>query len=674
MLCPQCEYRLKRSDKLCPQCGADVAALRSLSLQEQGTSPQEQGASLPGQAVSLPKQEAPLSDDGMNTEWNGQTYTQYYREPPIELPPMRREGRRSSRPPSAVVASAGRSGPPVRMAPEPVIERPGRVYGVGDAPEGPVYVRKPPERPVRASVQRRVSLNRCGPRIGLILLIVLAVVGLGAGTAWYFLTTTQDGQLYLAERGWKGVPIEAFWRLGESKMREGYVAEAIDAFKKAYKDEKDKGDTPNVEGILALANAYERDGKMEDAIALYTDLMGTTSPNHPEAYVRMYRIYKDAGDHANAVAMLETGRDKTGQDSFNKLIHEYSPNAPYADPKGDRSEKEVYVTIKAVEGVTIKYTLDDRKPTKETVEAEEDLYDPVKYGKVYEGEEFFLGEGTTRIRAVAVQENGVPSKEMDETYTVVFPTPDAPTANVASGTYDYAPNVKITAKNDKWAIYYTVDNTVPTINSTRYTGPVKLPKGLCYLRAIAVDLRGKVSYEMNVEYDVKVPVKKSFNADDRFDKLVLMKTTYDQFVRAYGKPLKYEQIDIGSEDEKYRADYDFGYACFLQVEAAGKSVLYELMVESGGIVGPRKITIGSEQDKVIAAFRDMGGQERENGERLLYDNNLNSIGVYRLGEDGNYAAHYYYPRDKKNEFVEVAFYFQRDQVVRMHWVRYIGDK
>lgn len=609
----------------------------------------------------------------MRSEWNGETYTQYYREPIMEMTPARREGRRSARAAaSGTEERGGRSGPPPPRREEAPSERTGRVYGAMDMPKGPVYVRKPPERPVRASMQRKVSLSRRGPRIGLMLISVLVVLLAAGGSSWYFLTQSQDGQMLMAVWGWSNAPIEAYWRLGESKMREWNVSEAIDAFKKAYDAEAERGGV-NIDGILALANAYESDGQTEEAVKLYTDLIETVATNHPEAYLRMHRMYKDAGKHKEAVEMLEKGRDACADDRFVKLIREYSPDAPYATVIGGRFDKEVRVFLKATEGTVIKYTLDDRPPPKSDEVATEDDREPFKHGKVYEGEELFFGEGTVRVRAVAVQENGVPSKEMDETYTVVFPTPDSPKANVPSGTYDYAPTVTIKAADKRMEIHYTVDNTPATVNSPLYTGPIKLRLGTTYLRAIAIDHRGKVSYEMNVEYKVKGAVKKMFNSNDGFDKLVLMKTTYDQFVRTYGKPDKYEQIDIGGPNDLFRADYSFGYACFIQVEAAGKALLYELMVESGSIQGPRKIKIGTSESAVIAAFRDMGGQAMENGERLLYDNGTNSLGAYRLGEDGNFAAHYYYPRDKKNEYVEVAFYFQRDEVVRMHWLRYTGD-
>jgi hypothetical protein len=274
---------------------------------------------------------------------------------------------------------------------------------------------------------------------------------------------------------------------------------------------------------------------------------------------------------------------------------------------------------------------------------------------------------------VAVQQNGVPSKEMEETYKVVFPIPSPPKANVAPGTYDYAPTVTLRADKGIASIHYTLDNTQATKESTQFTGPFKLQNGKTTLRAVAVDHRGKVSYEMNREYMVKGSVKKMFNSSDVFDNLSLMRTTYDRFTRAYGKPRSYDKVESDWSDGLYRAQYSFGYAGFMTQTDADEAVLYELVVESGNIKGPRGIQIGTSEDKVLSSFQDRGGQVLESGERLLYNNNLDSIGVYKLEEDGSFAARYYHPREKKkNEFIELSFYFRQGKVARMHWLWYAG--
>ncbi len=675
VLCPICQREYKSVRTGCPVCGKGEAVRRS----------------------SYPLAEAaPPIDDEMRTEWNGETYTQYYRES-LDLPPARRERRHAraeqdtspgkggaARAEFAPLGSSGRSEPPEPLwEEEPAVERKGRVYGPEDMPSGPIYVRRPQERPMRASLQRKVQLRRRGPRLGIILLSVLLVLVVAAGTAGYFLTQSSDGQMLMAVWGWSNAPNEAYWRLGEIKLRDGLMDEALENFMKASEADEKNG-IYNVEGKLNIATAYERTGRQPDAIAIYQEIKDKY-PERIESYQRMYYIYKDEGEHSKAIAMLEEGRDKTKQDVFTRMIKEYAPDPPYASEYGERFTMETQITLKSVEGTIIKYTLDTNPISKETkatsepsttsdpaVTPEPDPMDPLLYGKVYEGEEILFGEGTTRLRAVAVQQNGVPSKELDEVYTVIFPTPNAPKANVASGEYERPPNVSLVKEKGIVEIHYTIDGSQATPASPLYTGPIRLPLGKSTLRAIAIDHRGKVSYEMSVSYKVKGAVKLMFRKEDVFDKLALMKTTYEQFERAYGKPKKFEQIDIGGPADLFRAEYNFGYASFIQVDASGKKVLYELSVESGNITGPRKISIGDSESKVISAFRDMGGQANERGERTLYNNGMDSIGTYKLGEDGNFAAHYYYPRDK-NDYVELSFYFQNDKVVRMYWLRYTGD-
>lgn len=638
MLCSYCNLEITTKTLACPYCGVELVP-----------------PDFP------PNQEAPLPDDGMKAEYNGQTFTQYYREPfSVSMP--RREGRRTAQVQPSVAhytPRRGRSLPPTTQpAPEAAApEHAGRIYGAGDQPTGPIYVRRPKERTVHASTQRKVTLRRRGPRLGVIMLSVVVLLSAVIGVSFYLLTHSAEGQLILAAWGVQNAPIDAYWRLGESKIREGYVPEALQAFETAY-----EMDSENVDGCLMLANAYERDGQVQKAVEIYQKLIEETAPEHPAAYTRMAQMYQEEGKHAEAVAMMELGLEKTGLETFTAEIRKYSPDSPYPTVIGKRDSKDIRMTIKATSGMKILYTLDGN--------------DPWEAGIEYDGSELVFSEGTTQVRAVAVQENGVPSKEMNETYTVQYPTPDAPHANVASGTYDYAPTVGIfpsdASKKSIVAIHYTVDGTPVTTQSPLYTGPFKLRTGKTTLRAIAVDDRGKVSYEMSATYKVKGTVKKMFNQDDGFDKLVIMKTTYEQFVRAYGEPNKYEQIEVESDEKLFRADYGFGYACFVQVDASGKALLYELMVESGKIKGPRSISIGTDEDKVLAAFRDIGSQPNDKGERALYNNDVSSIGVYQLEDNGNFAAHYYYQR-AQNDYVELAFYFERGTVARMHWLRYVGE-
>jgi len=62
---------------------------------------------------------------------------------------------------------------------------------------------------------------------------------------------------------------------------------------------------------------------------------------------------------------------------------------------------------------------------------------------------------------------------------------EAPAFSIAGGTYDQAQSVAITSATDGASIYYTVDGTTPTAESTPYTTPLEL-SSTTTLKAIAV--------------------------------------------------------------------------------------------------------------------------------------------------------------------------------------------
>ena len=82
----------------------------------------------------------------------------------------------------------------------------------------------------------------------------------------------------------------------------------------------------------------------------------------------------------------------------------------------------------------------------------------------------------------------------------------APKASVASGSYESMTTVELTASQENAEIYYTLDGTYPTKNSTKYEGPIDASawEGSVALRAIAV-IDGKQSEAADYVYKLTVP-------------------------------------------------------------------------------------------------------------------------------------------------------------------------
>lgn len=521
----------------------------------------------------------------------------------------------------------------------------------------PIKVRKPKRKDTVTTLSgKRISLAKRTTNWAIIaglVLVFLVAVGI---TAYMLLTRTDMGLIQLAAWGYE-VDVETQWKLGELRMREGYIGQALEIFQKAHEEQPEY-----VEGAMLLGTALERDGQIEEAQALYLELI-EEFPEYPEAYSKMISFYRDAGDHQAAIALMEKGFDTTEMVEFSDMLSDYMPDTPFANPIGGRSTEDITVTLQAVDDIPIYYTLDGT--------------DPLEVGEIYT-EPLFMSQGTYELHAVAVQQNGIPSKVLEETYTIQYPKPAAPQANVASGTYEKSRKVTLRpggddnkAKKDVVAIHYTTDGTPATIDSPLFTDPIQLPLGTSELRAIAVDKRGETSFEMIVGYKVKGNVKKAFNENDKLGKFSLMQTTYEQFTKTHGEPSSYTAFTSDKGEQCHKAAYSFGHACFVELE--GKQVLYEVEIVSDALSGPRKVKVGMEMIDAMALFRDLARSGNAEGERLLYDDGEDKLGILRLEEDGNLAAHYYYPR-AANDYAELSLYFNAREVLeRIVWLRYTGD-
>ncbi len=128
-----------------------------------------------------------------------------------------------------------------------------------------------------------------------------------------------------------------------------------------------------------------------------------------------------------------------------------APKAPTFTTKDVMSGKQVTLTC-ATKNVQIYYTTDGSQPTEKSK----------RYSSA------FTVAKTTRIRAVAYCQ-GVKGQEMDKTVTLAKST--APQATYAGGKITLVPAANTT-------VYYTVDQSIPTTQSSRYQNAVAVNKRL----------------------------------------------------------------------------------------------------------------------------------------------------------------------------------------------------
>ena len=107
----------------------------------------------------------------------------------------------------------------------------------------------------------------------------------------------------------------------------------------------------------------------------------------------------------------------------------------------------------------------------------------------------------------------------------------APTASVVSGTYESLTTIELSTGYADAEIYYTLDGSYPTKNSTKYEGPIDASAwtDAVALRAIAV-VNGKQSEAADYVYKITVPSEnKAFGKAVSFRSLTDMNTVLDAY-------------------------------------------------------------------------------------------------------------------------------------------------
>lgn len=262
-------------------------------------------------------------------------------------------------------------------------------------------------------------------------------------------------------------------------MDEEMYDKAQECLEKAIDIDKD-----NEKAKLKLAELYFLQKKEAQAINQYLDII-EEYPDKESAYKELLKIYELKKDKKAILKLVDSVKNK----EIKKIFKDYIVKVPEFEVKPGTYHKETDVTLSVGATAQIFYTLDGTKPSTSS-----DLYT----GKIS------LKEGTYTIRAIAVNDYDIESKEKEGKFEIILEAPDAPKASVDSGTYDSAQSISITAP-EGCNIFYTWDGTNPNANSLRYTGPFEMLAGNNILSIIAIDKNEKTSDVVRYNYIYNVP-------------------------------------------------------------------------------------------------------------------------------------------------------------------------
>lgn len=303
-------------------------------------------------------------------------------------------------------------------------------------------------------------------------LIIAAVIILGAS-------------VYFAM--WRGTSYEMQLKKGRDLYAAQSYEEALPYLTNAAATVEGKN---NIELLYMLADSQAQTGDHEKAVDTLTKLL-SQQEDYSRGIELLARLYSD---DKNGTALNEMIAAYKGKESEAYMVP-YEVEKPVADYASGSYNTPIIVTLQAGDDCWIYYTTDGSQPDKES--------------KVYT-DPISLGKGSTQIKAVAMNGIGVVSDVLELDYSITYLAPEAPTVTPDSGEYSYGRKIDVSAEEDV-SIYYTLNGSDPTTESSLYTSPITIPLGNVTFKAIAVSRYGAVSSVTTRSYVISMQRKFTYD-------------------------------------------------------------------------------------------------------------------------------------------------------------------
>lgn len=191
------------------------------------------------------------------------------------------------------------------------------------------------------------------------------------------------------------------------------------------------------------------------------------------AYDKTISIYKTKDDYQAINELLLGCTDEEIVTTFQRYIAK-PPEFSFVE---GNYEEVLPLKLSANTSGRIYYTLDGSTPD----ETSEVYTAPI-----------FLETGTYVVNAYFVNDYGIASDMVSNTYTIDLMVPSAPEVSVYSGDY-YEPHMIEVTAPEGCSIYYTTDGRDPTADSIPYTAAIAMPLGNSVYKFIAISQEGVAS-------------------------------------------------------------------------------------------------------------------------------------------------------------------------------------
>ena len=326
--------------------------------------------------------------------------------------------------------------------------RTGQTAGRNTASTGRMLTEKERRKRQSAKAARKKALRRKRR----IVLLIMALIVVLAGAGFYVIyQNSYNGIMKKAQKA--------------AQSKDYTTAEAY------YKQAISKN-TKKADAYTGLADVYLLQDKTDEGTTLFEEAVSKQSGN-VELYKACMDFYLKSDQNMEIPELLDSVSD-----SMLEKLSDYVVDEPKFSLEDSMTYDDVQKLLLTADKDTIYYTTDGT--------------DPDLTSTKYTSEGIQISEGETTIKAIAVNKKGVPSSISKKIYTVEFPVEDAPAVSPSTGQYDEAVQIEVKVP-EGYTAYYTTDGTDPTTASTKYTGPIDMPKGETLFKVVLVNGKGRMS-------------------------------------------------------------------------------------------------------------------------------------------------------------------------------------
>ena len=326
--------------------------------------------------------------------------------------------------------------------------RTGQSAGRNTGSTGRMLTEKERRKRQSAKAARKKALRR--KRRIVLLIMALIVVLAGAG----FYVVYQNSYNGIMKKAQKAAQSKDY------TTAEAYYKQAISK------------NTKKADAYTGLADVYLSQDKTDEGTTLFEEAVSKQSGN-VELYKACMDFYLKSDQNMEIPELLDSVSD-----SMLEKLSDYVVDEPKFSLEDSTTYDDVQKLLLTADKDTIYYTTDGT--------------DPDLTSTKYTSEGIQISEGETTIKAIAVNKKGVPSSISKKIYTVEFPVEDAPAVSPSTGQYDEAVQIEVKVP-EGYTAYYTTDGTDPTTASTKYTGPIDMPKGETLFKVVLVNGKGRMS-------------------------------------------------------------------------------------------------------------------------------------------------------------------------------------